>query len=176
MTPKLLPTPILNPFSDYSQTTPILRWLPDYSHTKPILRILPDYYNSKMTLRLLQILDDFQTAAHSKITPGLLPILRLLSDHSLYSQKTPPRFPDDSPDSPDYQDSKTIEILLFNQCTQTPCRLWQVQHYLHSSHHPLAGADGNRKDSKFTFSNSSQTHRYSYSQITARLITFWNFS
>ena len=79
-------------------------------------------------------------------------------------------------DSPDYPDSKTIEMLLFNQCTQTPCRLWQVEHYLHSSHHPLAGADGNRKDSKFTFSNSSQTHRYSYSQITARLITFWNFS
>ena len=103
-----------------------------------------------------------------------LNMLRLLLDHYfLYSQKTPPRFPDDSPD---YPDSKTIEILLFNQCTQTPCRLWQVEHYLHSSHHPLAGADGNRKDSKFTFSNSSQTHRYSYSQITARLITFWNFS
>ena len=106
-----------------------------------------------------------------------LNMLRLLLDHSiLYSQKTPPRFPDDSPDSPDYPVSKTIEILLFNQCTQTPCRLWQVEHYLHSSHHPLAGADGNRKDSKFTFSNSSQPHRYSYSQITARLITFWNFS
>ena len=103
-----------------------------------------------------------------------LNMLRLLLDHSfLYSQKTPPRFPDDSPD---YPDSKNIEILLFNQCTQTPCRLWQVEHYLHSNHHPLAGADGNRKDSKFTFSNSSQTHRYSYSQITARLITFWNFS
>ena len=106
-----------------------------------------------------------------------LNMLRLLLDHSfLYSQKTPPRFPDDSPDSPDYPDSKNIEILLFNQCTQTPCRLWQLEHYLHSSHHPLAGADGNRKDSKFTFSNSSQPHRYSYSQITARLITFWNFS
>ena len=88
MTPKLLPTLRLlldySLFSDYSQMTP--RGLPDYSHTKPILRLLPDYSNSKMTLRLLQILDDFQTAAHSKITPGLLPILRLLPD---YSQTTP---------------------------------------------------------------------------------------
>ena len=104
---------------------------------------------------------------HAQIT--LRPLLLVFSENSPQIS----RFPDDSPD---YPDSKNIEILLFNQCTQTPCRLWQVEHYLHSSHHPLAGADGNRKDSKFTFSNSSQTHRYSYSQITARLITFWNFS
>ena len=39
-----------------------------------------------MTLRLLQFLDDSQTAANSKMTPRLLPILRLLPD---YSQTTP---------------------------------------------------------------------------------------
>ena len=54
-----------------------------------------------MTLRLLQFLDDSQTAAHSKMTPRLLPILRLLPDNS-HSQMTPRllTFLDDSQATP----------------------------------------------------------------------------
>ena len=52
-----------------------------------------------------------------------------------------------------------FEILQFNQCTQTPCRLWQVEHYLHFSPHPLAGSNGKRKDSKFTFSYYSKANK-----------------
>ena len=66
----------LLPFSGDSQTTPYS----NYSHTtqyfKIILRLLPDYSHFQMTIRLL--LDYFKT------NPRLLPILRLLSDHSIF--------------------------------------------------------------------------------------------
>ena len=51
----------------YSQTT---------QYFKIILRLLPDYSHFQMTIRLL--LDYFKT------NPRLLPILRLLSDHSIF--------------------------------------------------------------------------------------------
>merc|ERR1711860_421126 len=41
-----------------------------------------------MSLRLLQFLDDSQTAAHSKMTPRLLPILRLLPHSHPYIPTT----------------------------------------------------------------------------------------
>ena len=66
----------LLPFSGDSQTTPYSNYSQTTQYFKIILRLLPDYSHFQMTIRLL--------LGYFKTNSKLLPILRLLSDHSIF--------------------------------------------------------------------------------------------